>query len=237
MTMILTIDRASTTATNDASVAPPAKRGRKSRKAEAHTADTQAETLGMHDASKLGTETESEQSVPAPHDAAMKFGPESATPLAASQDPASPKSPTKAALVIAALRSENGATIGAIMTITAWQAHSARGFLSGTVKKQLGLTVTRTKDADGQQRYKIVEPASDAMHQEAASTNADTCEHNNNSHEEDEALIIEEALGEEDHSDNGDPAHHGDDSDPGGVPERPDETANATEDAAHTRDG
>jgi hypothetical protein len=36
-----------------------------------------------------------------------------------------------------------------------WQAHSVRGFLSGTLKKKLGLEVTSSKAADGERRYGI----------------------------------------------------------------------------------
>ena len=43
------------------------------------------------------------------------------------------------------------------MKATGWQAHSVRGFLSGTVGKKMGLTVTSTKGADGERRY-AVEP-------------------------------------------------------------------------------
>jgi len=168
MTMILTIDKTSTIATNDTSVAPSAKRSRKNRKAEAQAADMQAETLGTDMASDIDTETESEQSTTAQDHAAVETSPEATTAPAALQDAISPKSATKAAMVIAALRCETGATIDTLMAMTAWQAHSVRGFLSGTVKKKLGLMVTRSKDADGQQRYRITEPAFDRMQQTAA---------------------------------------------------------------------
>ncbi len=61
---------------------------------------------------------------------------------------------TKSALVIALLRSKSGATVSEIATATEWQNHSVRGFLSGTVKKKLGLAVV-TDVVDGTRRYRI----------------------------------------------------------------------------------
>ncbi len=41
------------------------------------------------------------------------------------------------------------------MQVSGWQAHSVRGFLSGTAKKRLGLTVESFREADGVRRYRI----------------------------------------------------------------------------------
>lgn len=54
------------------------------------------------------------------------------------------------------LSSADGATIEELMIATAWQAHSVRGFLAGTVKKKLGLTLESKKAEDGARRYVIV---------------------------------------------------------------------------------
>jgi hypothetical protein len=61
---------------------------------------------------------------------------------------------TKQAKVIDALSRPEGATIAEIMEMTGWQEHSVRGFISGAVKKKLGLTVERTTE-DGRVSYRI----------------------------------------------------------------------------------
>jgi len=42
------------------------------------------------------------------------------------------------------------------MAATDWQAHSVRGFLSGTLRKKMGLTVESAKRQDGDRVYSIV---------------------------------------------------------------------------------
>ena len=48
---------------------------------------------------------------------------------------------TKAAQVIALLRQPAGASLKSVMQATGWQAHSVRGFMSGHLRKKLGLRV------------------------------------------------------------------------------------------------
>ena len=38
---------------------------------------------------------------------------------------------------------------------TGWQAHSVRGFLSGSLRKKMGLNVASTKAEDGERSYSI----------------------------------------------------------------------------------
>jgi hypothetical protein len=69
----------------------------------------------------------------------------------------------KTELVISMLRTENDATISDIMDATSWLTHSVRGFLSGTVRKRLGLILISEVTGDGVRRYKIeVTEAGDA---------------------------------------------------------------------------
>ena len=62
---------------------------------------------------------------------------------------------TKSSQCLALLRRHEGATIAELMTATGWQSHSVRGFLSGAVKRKLGLTVTSVVGQDGIRRYRV----------------------------------------------------------------------------------
>lgn len=62
---------------------------------------------------------------------------------------------TKQEAVIAMLRAEGGATIDEIMAATNWAAHTARGFMSGALKKKLGLTITSEKIEPRGRAYRI----------------------------------------------------------------------------------
>jgi hypothetical protein len=63
---------------------------------------------------------------------------------------------TKSAVVIALLSRTDGATIESLVAATGWQAHSVRGFMSGTLKKKLGKAVSSEKTEAGR-IYRIVE--------------------------------------------------------------------------------
>jgi hypothetical protein len=70
--------------------------------------------------------------------------------------------PSKADLVLKKLRSTKGVTIALLMEVTGWQAHSVRGFLSGMVKKKLGLNLVSDIGKDGTRHYRIHDDAKDA---------------------------------------------------------------------------
>ena len=52
---------------------------------------------------------------------------------------------SKTAKVLELLKRDGGVTAKELLKATGWQAHSVRGFLSGTVGKKMGLTVVSTK--------------------------------------------------------------------------------------------
>ena len=62
---------------------------------------------------------------------------------------------SKTAQVLELLKRPGGVTASELMKTTGWQPHSVRGFLSGTVRKKMGLTVTSSKAEDGERTYSI----------------------------------------------------------------------------------
>jgi uncharacterized protein DUF3489 len=69
---------------------------------------------------------------------------------------AMPAPKTKLGRLEGMLRRPEGATIGQIAKALAWQTHSVRGAISGSLKKKQGLTVVAEKIADGERIYRIV---------------------------------------------------------------------------------
>lgn len=66
---------------------------------------------------------------------------------------------TKSEQCLTLLKRAEGVTLAELMSATGWQSHSVRGFLSGTVKRKLGLTLISDKGVDGMRRYRIVRDA------------------------------------------------------------------------------
>jgi hypothetical protein len=62
---------------------------------------------------------------------------------------------TKQAQIIAMLQRPEGATIAEMVEATGWAAHSARGMISGALKKKLGFDVATTSDEQRGRIYQI----------------------------------------------------------------------------------
>ena len=92
--------------------------------------------------------------VPAPTAPPHKTTRKKKTPTAPPNAGVSPKA-NKTESILAMMKQPGGATLHAIMNATGWQAHSVRGFISGTLGKKMGLTVLSTKDENGERTYRI----------------------------------------------------------------------------------
>ena len=65
-----------------------------------------------------------------------------------------PREFSKKAIVLDLLKRAEGATLKEIMSATAWEAHSVRGFISGSLGKKMGLKIESEKRADGVRAYR-----------------------------------------------------------------------------------
>lgn len=63
---------------------------------------------------------------------------------------------SKKAIVVDMLKRPDGATLKQIMEVTSWQAHSVRGFISGSLTKKMGLKIESRKRENGERAYYIL---------------------------------------------------------------------------------
>lgn len=56
---------------------------------------------------------------------------------------------SKTSKILALLKRPNGASLEQLQKATGWQPHSVRGFLSGAIKKKMGLLVRSEQLGDG----------------------------------------------------------------------------------------
>lgn len=77
---------------------------------------------------------------------------------AAATPPVADRPKSKLSMLIDLLERAEGMTISQAVEATAWQAHSVRGALAGSIKKKLGHNVSSEK-VDGQRIYRIVPKA------------------------------------------------------------------------------
>jgi hypothetical protein len=69
--------------------------------------------------------------------------------------PGAARDGSKKAEVVEMMQRKGGCTLAEIMKATGWQAHTVRGFVSGTLGKKMGLTVTSTKSDQGERTYSL----------------------------------------------------------------------------------
>jgi hypothetical protein len=69
--------------------------------------------------------------------------------------PATRRKGTKQTQLIAMLTAAEGASINEIIAVTGWRAHTARGVISGVLRKKLGLKVTSEKNDARGRVYKL----------------------------------------------------------------------------------
>jgi hypothetical protein len=62
---------------------------------------------------------------------------------------------SKTETILDLLKRPGGVSAKELMETTGWQAHSVRGFLSGTVGKKMGLAIISTKGENGDRTYSI----------------------------------------------------------------------------------
>ena len=62
---------------------------------------------------------------------------------------------TQAAKILGLLRRPAGASLAELRKATGWQAHSVRGFLSGTLKKKMRLRIHKFTRASGERVYRV----------------------------------------------------------------------------------
>ena len=62
---------------------------------------------------------------------------------------------TKTARILTLLKRPGGVTLKSLMKATDWQAHSVRGFLSGTLRKKMGTPVESFESDTGERSYRL----------------------------------------------------------------------------------
>ena len=70
------------------------------------------------------------------------------------REPKQPEQGSKRERVLQMLRQPSGATLSALIQATGWQAHSIRGFISGSLSKGMGLKIESFK-RDGERVYAV----------------------------------------------------------------------------------
>ena len=107
-------------------------------------------------AARIWTAIQALTPIPAPEAAPAAPKKTKATKHPAAKDAApAARDGSKKAIVLDLLKRPDGVTLADIMSATDWQAHSVRGFISGSLGKKMGLTVESFKRPDGVRAYRI----------------------------------------------------------------------------------
>ena len=106
----------------------------------------------------MSKKSKSSKSVKKPQPGKAKVAPKGkplSEPMKAGLKAVAEKSGSKLSKVIALLSRPEGVTLDEIMKATAWQKHTVRGAMSGTLKKKHGYDVTSRQSSDGVRHYMI----------------------------------------------------------------------------------
>ncbi len=79
------------------------------------------------------------------------------TPKQQPSKTAGTQAPSKKDTMLKLLARPQGVTLKELLKASGWQAHSIRGFLSGTVRRKLGLKLVSKSNDKGQRHYRIME--------------------------------------------------------------------------------
>jgi hypothetical protein len=82
---------------------------------------------------------------------------EETKPKGDAKGPKGAREGSKKAKVLELVRQPGGATLKQIMAATDWQAHSVRGFISGSLTKKMGLNIESIKREDGERAYVLAQ--------------------------------------------------------------------------------
>jgi hypothetical protein len=111
--------------------------------------ETDERTAGSPTASVL-------QVVPAPKTAGVGVGARRPGPTRRSKaETARHGGGSRTEAILALLRQSGGTTLHGLTQATGWQAHSVRGFISGTIRKKMKLNLISARDANGLRTYRI----------------------------------------------------------------------------------
>ena len=102
-------------------------------------------------ASKTHLDTASSLALPTEH--AKKCTPATTGKTATST---TTSSAPKSSRMLSLLTRKSGCTLDELQSASGWQAHSVRGFLSGTVRKKFGFQIDSTVNSKGARRYKAI---------------------------------------------------------------------------------